>query len=367
MRLPGFHTVIENYAPRFLGAFFCAGLLLVSTACKKSATPDWSTAGGEAPLTTPHTETAKTESTPAPANTKVPARAVSAEAPTETVEKRPRHSSTQGLRFINYNVENWLTMDRRVRNKVLPGTPKPESEKQAVIAILARHSPDVVGLCEIGKATDLAEIQERLKAAGLDLPHTHYTGGSDPVRHLGLLSKFPITSTSKPAETEFSLEGQTHGINRGILDATVDVRGKNYRFIGVHLKSKRDSEQGDQEAIRLNEARLLRRHVDSILRKNVDARLIVYGDFNDTRGNAVIKTITGKYQDPTSLTMIPAKDSSQNTWTQHWAAQDLYSRFDFIMVTRALRKEVDFPAAKVIDDADWSKASDHRPVMAVFR
>lgn len=368
MRLPGFRTVIENYAPRFLGAFFCAGLLLVSTACKKSATPDWSTSDSDAPVTATQEETAKAEPTSAPDETKASrAGATVPLAPPEAVATKPQHSSAQGLRFINYNVENWLTMDRRVRNKVLPGTPKPESEKQAVIAILARHSPDVVGLCEIGKATDLAEIQERLKAAGLDLPHTHYTGGSDPVRHLGLLSKFPITSTSKPTETEFSLEGQTHGINRGILDATVDVRGKNYRFIGVHLKSKRDSEQGDQEAIRLNEARLLRRHVDSILRKNVDARLIVYGDFNDTRGNTVIKTITGKYQDSTSLTMIPAKDSSQNAWTQHWAAQDLYSRFDFIMVTRALRKEVDFPAAKVIDDADWSKASDHRPVMAVFR
>jgi endonuclease/exonuclease/phosphatase family metal-dependent hydrolase len=258
-------------------------------------------------------------------------------------------------------------MDRYVDRKALKGAPKPDSEKQAVVAILSRHTPDVIGLCEIGEASDLAEIQQDLKAAGLDLPHSHYTGGSDPTRHLGLLSRFPITSTAKPAETEYRLAGQTFAINRGILDATIQARGKSYRFLGTHLKSKRDSEQGDQEAIRLNEARLLRRHVTSILKTNADARLVVYGDLNDTRATPTIKTITGNYNDPTYLTAIPAKDSHHDAWTHHWALHDLYSRIDFIMVTRELRKDVDFPAAKIIDDADWDKASDHRAVLAVFK
>ncbi len=275
--------------------------------------------------------------------------------------------SSAGVRFIAYNVENWLTMDRYVEGKNLKGAPKPESEKKAVVEILARHAPDILGLCEIGEATDLAEIQQSLKAAGLNLPHSHYTGGSDPTRHLGLLSRFPITSTAKPTETEYQLAGQTFAINRGILDATIEARGKSYRFLGLHLKSKRDSEQGDQEAIRLNEARLLRRHVDSILKKNADARLVVYGDLNDTRATPAIKTITGKYNDPTYLTAIPAKDSRNDAWTHHWALHDIYSRIDFIMVSQGMRKDVDFHAAKIIDDAGWDKASDHRPVLAVLR
>ena len=257
-------------------------------------------------------------------------------------------------------------MDRYVDRKNLKGAPKPESEKEAVVQLLTRHAPDVIGLCEIGEATDLAEIQEDLKAAGLDLPHSHYTGGADPTRHLGLLSRFPITSTAKPAESDYQLAGQTFAINRGILDATVEARGKSYRFLGVHLKSKRDSEQGDQEAIRLNEARLLRRHVDSILATNADARLVVYGDFNDTRATPAIKAITGNYNDPTYLTAIPAKDSRGQAWTHHWALHDIYSRIDFIMVSRGIRSDVDFQAAKIIDDADWDKASDHRAVLAVF-
>lgn len=343
MRLRALTSTFPNQAPRFLGAFLCAAALAFLPACKKASSPDW-----KAPEATATT----TPEVPKQVQPKTPVRAT---------------SSPEGFRFITYNVENWLTMERYVDGKIQRGKPKPESEKQAVVDILTRHSPDIIGLCEVGKATDLAEIQERLKAAGLDLPHSHYTGGSDPTRHLALLSRFPIVSTAKPAETEYRLGGQTFALNRGILDASITARGKSYRFLGVHLKSKRDSEQGDQEAIRLHEARLVRRHVDSILRSDATARLVVYGDFNDTRSTPVIKTITGKYSDSASLTAIPAKDSHQTAWTHYWALHDIYSRLDFVMVTRSLRKEVDFPAARIIDDEGWDKASDHRPVLAVFK
>ena len=360
MQLRAFATSLENHAPRFLGAVFCALGLLASSGCDKKGTPDWETRGGKEP------STAAVESPPKAVETESPLADEAEESQALTADSTDSATSER-LRFIAYNVENWLTMDRYVGGKTLKGAPKPDGEKQAVIAILARHAPDVIGFCEIGEASDLAEIQQSLKAAGLDLPHSHYTGGSDPTRHLGLLSRFPIVSTAKPAETDYQLAGKTFAINRGILDVSVNARGKSYRFVGVHLKSKRESEQGDQEAIRLNEARLLRRHVDSILKANADARVIVYGDLNDTRATPAIKVITGKYNDPAYLTAIPAKDSRNDAWTHHWALHDLYSRIDFIMVTRGLRAEVDFHAAKVIDDAGWDKASDHRALMAVFK
>ncbi len=367
MRVRSLTTLVRNHAPRFLGAFFCAVIALAGSSCdRKGGTPDWDTPGVKSPTTA---EVSAPVTPPAPVmpvavDTPPTAGLLKTPEPVATPRENP---TSEGLRFIAYNVENWLTMDRYVDRKNLKGAPKPESEKQAVVQLLARHTPDVIGLCEIGTAADLAEIQEDLKAAGLDLPHSHYTGGSDPTRHLGLLSRFPITSTAKPAESEYQLAGQTFAINRGILDATLEARGKSYRFIGVHLKSKRDSEQGDQEAIRLQEARLLRRHVDSIQTTNADARLVVYGDFNDTRATPAIKAITGNYNDPTYLTAIPAKDSRDHAWTHHWALHDIYSRIDFIMVSRGLRSDVNFDAAKIIDDADWEKASDHRAILAIFK
>lgn len=258
-------------------------------------------------------------------------------------------------------------MERHIDGKLTPDAPKPESEKKAVVKLIAKHAPDVVGVCEIGTMNDLEELRDLLKSSGLDLPHTRYVGGSDPVRHLGFLSRFPIVATAAPEETEFKIEGQAYSINRGILDVTIQANGKGYRFIGVHLKSKREVEQVDQEQMRIHEARLLRRHVDSILRKDDDARVVVYGDFNDTRPSKAFKTVTGSYNDPGYLTAIPFRDSRGEAWTHHWEFQDIYSRIDFVAVTRGLRQEVDFRGSYVIDDPEWREASDHRPLLTIFK
>jgi endonuclease/exonuclease/phosphatase family metal-dependent hydrolase len=341
-------------APAVTGAVLCLFLALGITACgEKNSTPDWDKPGGPTLIVSADERTA-----PEPAEPEI-----HEEVPQET----PATPAAESLRFIAYNVENWLTMDRYVDNKNLKDSPKPDSEKKAVVQLLSNAKPDVIGLCEIGEAADLAEIQQALKTAGLDLPHSHYTGGADPIRHLGLLSRHPITSTAKPAEMEYQMDGKTFGFNRGVLDATIQAKGKSYRFLGVHLKSKREVEEGDQEQMRIHEARLLRRHVDSILKANADARLIVYGDFNDTRPSKSHKTITGSYNDPSYLTAVPFKDSRGDAWTHHWAPHDIYSRIDFVTVTRALRREVDFKNSHIIDDASWSSASDHRALLTIFR
>ena len=119
--------------------------------------------------------------------------------------------------------------------------------------------------------------------------------------------------------------------------------------------------------MRLHEAHLLRNHVDSILQADADARLIVYGDFNDTWGSAPLKTIVGSFNDPGYLTAIRATDRAGVYWTHYWALHDIYSRFDFITVSQPLKRDVDFKSSHIIDDPEWKDASDHRPVLAIFR
>ncbi len=288
-------------------------------------------------------------------------------APTPPAARVAAPATTGGLRFIAYNVENWLTMDRYVGQKLIKQSPKPAVAKAAVIHILTSNQPDVIGLCEIGEAKDLAEIQQALKAAALDLPYSQFTGGSDPVRHLGILSRYPLSPPAQPALTQYQMKGKSFAISRGILDTTIETHGKIYRLIGVHLKSKREIEDADQEEMRIHEARLLRRHVDSIIQSDAQARLIVYGDFNDTRSSPAGKIITGSYNEASYLTAIPAKDSRAEAWTHYWALHDIYSRFDFVTVSHALKPEVDFRASRLIDEPAWSDASDHRALLAIFR
>lgn len=329
-------------APGILGAF-----LLAAVSCeKREDTPVWR---GESV----HAET------PPPADVAAPA-TTPADVPVEA-------PATDTLRFIAWNVENWLTIDRYVDGKRINGKPKPESEREAVIKILARHRPDVVGLCEIGGPEDLAELQAALKAAGVDLPHAHHTGGVDDTRHLGMLSRHPFASVELHEKLDYELDGQTLGMSRGILDATVDSPVGPVRFLGAHLKSKREIPEADQEMMRRAEAHLLREQATRVLKADPATPLIVYGDMNDTRGSSAIRTLRGPNDGPLKLGMAWLTDERGETWTHFWEFQDVYSRFDYVFFSQPVTGRAVWDECRVLDDPEWKDASDHRALLFIIR
>lgn len=336
-------------APRSLGAFLCTLIAFTSGCERRSETPDWTPALEATPRQSPEPE---------------------AEKPAAKRRGRPTTGETSvteaigSLRFVSYNLHNWLT-DQRPVNGALRQTSKPELSKQAVVTLLSGARPDVLGLCEIGSSDDLTELQIRLKNAGLDLPNSHYIGGSDPTRHLALLSRFPIIATGTPEKADYRLEGRPFVIQRGILDASIDVSGQTYRFLGAHLKSKRESENIDQSQMRQNEAHLLRDHIDSILKADTTSRLVVYGDLNDTKASAALKTLQGTFGRSDYLTTLNLKDSQGQSWTHYWEMEDIYSRLDWILVSRSLKPRINSTASRIIDASSWEKASDHRPILMV--
>ncbi len=333
----------KHRASVITGALFCLGLCFASTSCgEENPTPDWSQSDRQSDI-----ELVQVDASEPPI--------------------KPQDSSGRGFSLMSYNVQNWLSLDAKARDRGYQASEKSEEAKQAVIHMMLKHKPDIIGLSEIGTAGDLADIQERLKKGGLNLPHSHYAGGSDLVRRLGLLSKYPITKTNKPDDLDFRIKGKTYGMNRGVLDTTLRIDGQSYRLLGVHLKSKRKVRGVDQESIRIHEARLLRKHFESILDKNPEDKVIVYGDFNDTRPSVAFKTIVGSYGTDDYLTAIPFKDSNDHAWTHHWSMHDIYSRIDFVLVSQSMRKRTDFKKSYIVDHPSWDEASDHRPLMALFR
>ncbi len=257
--------------------------------------------------------------------------------------------------FITYNVKNWLVSYQ--------APIKSAAAKAAIIGLLADGKPDVIGLCEIGSENDVKEIQAMLKAAGVDLPHHYHTGGEDRVRHLAILSRFPILSTERP---DLRLRGLEQSMQRGILDATLDIGGCPVRFIGLHLKSKRTVPDFDQATVRIAEAQHARRHIDGILTADPAAALVAYGDFNDTTRSLSTRAINGTYRTPGYLNHVHVRDSRGETWTHHYAVEDAYTRIDFVTVSAGLRRHVKKDKSRIIDDPLWEIASDHRPVLVRF-
>jgi len=267
----------------------------------------------------------------------------------------------------SYNVQNYLEMDRFVDGVTTPGVPKPEAEIEAVIEVIKSSSPDVLGLVEMGDESMLADLQKRLKTAGLDYPHTEWVKGADESRHLSLLSKFPIISRNSRDDVPFELDGKLHRINRGILDVTVQVRpGYQLRLVGAHLKSRREVSEFDQAQFRAKEAWQLRQHINRILEESPKTNLLLFGDLNDTKNEYPVRELIGTKGTPNYMMDLWLADTRKERWTHFWKTADTYSRIDYILVSPAMAKEVDLSNSGINDLPIWNDASDHRLIYAVI-
>ncbi|MFT5110124.1 MAG: endonuclease/exonuclease/phosphatase family metal-dependent hydrolase [Pseudoalteromonas tetraodonis] len=272
------------------------------------------------------------------------------------------------ITVVGYNLKNYLKMDRRVDGEFKRQADKPEKEIAALIEMIKATSPDVLGLVEIGTEVDLKDLQTRLKATGLDLPHSTWCKGADPYRHVALLSKLPIAATNHQSEMTYVLDQNTMAFGRGILDATIQVNADyQLRILGLHLKSKRKTKEADEALMRRNEAQLLRTYVDQIIAEKPETNLLLFGDFNDTRNEPPIKAVQGKFGTPSYLTDIQLKDKNGMRWTYYWSWADQYSRFDFIFINKGLLPEVDQEKSYIHGAPNWFTASDHRPCVAKIK
>ena len=318
------------------GVFFC--LLLSFSSCNKEKreTPDWPSASN-------------TEQSP-PSTAKSPQASIKLDGE-ETV-------------LMVYNLRNYLSMPRGSADRKSV-QPKPEHEIDALVENILRVSPHLLGVCEIGSTSDLKDLQRRLSQAGLDYPHSHFTSGSDHRRRLAILSQYPIHPQPE-IDLSYQLGGKKHLMLRGILDVNVSLPTGSVRLLGVHLKSKRPSKYWDQALVRRHEAQVVRNHVESILKQSTD-RLLVYGDFNDTKQSPTIRCIKGNQSRSTDLRAIDFRASDGSKWTHAWDYEDVYSRFDYVFSSRSMLKHVVSEKCYILDLKAEDPASDHRPLVLTFR
>ncbi len=263
---------------------------------------------------------------------------------------------------VAYNVANWLVTDRFVDNRPVDAAPKPDDEKDAVVSIIASHKPAIVGVTEMGSRDDLEDLRRRLKAKGLDYPHVEWHEGLDPHRHVALLSQFPIVARNSK-KIAFDLNGQPQGVQRGVLDVTVEpAPGYQLRLIGLHLKSRRPVPEFDEKTLRAKEAWFVRQHIDGIFKADPKTRLLVFGDLNDTKNEYPLRELMGARSSPRRLVDIPVEDSLGQRWTHYWRTADEYARIDFFLASPTLLPEIDRAKSGINDAPDWLKASDHRAI-----
>ena len=262
-----------------------------------------------------------------------------------------------------YNLENYLLMPRVIDGRRVENAPKPESEISALLAMLKRIRPDILGIVEIGDQTMLADLQERLSAAGMVFPHAEWVASSDGLRHIALLSRFSIVARNSKPDVPFELDGRHQRMARGILDATVEVSPEyQLRLVGVHLKSRRAVPAFDEKKFRAREALIVRAHLDSILKADCSVNLLLFGDLNDTKNEPTVKDIRGIPGTRSVMRDLPLRDAQGFVWTHFWSDADVYSRIDYLLASEGLWPEVKLSRSGIGGGREWSRASDHRPL-----
>ncbi|MCG8603065.1 MAG: endonuclease/exonuclease/phosphatase family protein [Verrucomicrobiales bacterium] len=276
-----------------------------------------------------------------------------------------QESTTAPVTVVFYNLKNYLSMDRRVDGEVLEGAPKPDKEIKPLVEAIKVMQPDILGVCEIGDLSHLNDLQARLKTAGIDLPETELvTAASGFNRNLALLSRFPIIARNSRDDYSYNIGDLKLPFQRGVLDVTLRINPQYHlRYIGLHLKSKREIPEADQALMRLNEAQLAREHIDRIFEEEPGTNLLVSGDFNDLRIEPPVKALQGRFGRKDYLSSLTLDDKYGFRWTHHWSFADSYSRFDYVLYSKGISKEIDRDQSHIYHWDDWDKASDHRPLV----
>jgi endonuclease/exonuclease/phosphatase family metal-dependent hydrolase len=272
------------------------------------------------------------------------------------------------LRIATYNVENYTIMPRRIDGKMVAEAGKPEPERNAVAKSIAEINPDIIGLMEIGTPAQFEDLRRRLHKEGLDYAEAEYLSGPDPLRHVALLSRFPIVERHSLGDIPLRIGTVPLHSPRGFLDVTIEPSpGYRVRVFCVHLKAKLEVADYDATALREAEAVFLRKHVREILSRDPATRLVLMGDFNDTKNSRALWEITGKPEWADSLKALPLTDQNGESWTEYWESADVYSRIDYVMVSKKLEHEIDSGRSAVARFPFWREASDHCPLVLTLR
>lgn len=272
------------------------------------------------------------------------------------------------LRIASWNLHNYGLFDRLIDGKFRSNYPKPEAEKSAIRAVIARVQPDVIALQELGGAKFLKELQKDLKAEGQDYPYSEYLQAADEDRQLAILSKIPFTEVYHLANLTYKTAEDSYSVLRGCLGVTLESPEGLFTLFNVHLKSKLDKPKSKLDAACENVADQRRRGETLAIRKalasiemNPDVPYLVVGDFNDSYRSPAVQLFMKK-GDQVHLKLLPITDSRGEAWTYAYHREDAYTRIDHMLISPALWPWVANSQGVIVDGPQVLQGSDHRMI-----
>ena len=281
--------------------------------------------------------------------------------------------AAETLRVATYNLENYLDQAEGTRPA------KSDAAKAKIRESIRALKPEVIALEEMGSVSALQELRGSLKADGLEFPHWEQVSGFDTNIHVAVLSRFPIAARHPHTNDSYLLSGRRFFVSRGFAEVDIQVND-HYAFtlLACHLKSRRTVPEADESEMRVQEAKLLREHIDARLAANPNANLVVVGDCNDVYDSPAVKVVVGAGRNKLVDTR-PAERNGDNqpnsnprffprsvAWTYFYGKEDTYSRIDYLLLSPGMAREWVKDETYVLALPNWGVGSDHRPLVATF-
>lgn len=241
------------------------------------------------------------------------------------------------------------------------------AERETCIKAIAEINADILALQEVGGEPAVKQIQAGLKKLGVDYPFHTIVEGADDVRHIVIFSKIKPKEANHKTDAFYELRNNTVPIQRGFANCLFEwPNGYQLRLLVAHFKSKRFHRLG-QSDMRRYESRHLRYLVNELILKDPACNLLVMGDLNDSPNSSPLNTLFSRRRNPEGqLFDLRPLDSQGFSWTHFWAAEDSYSRIDYMLTNQSLLPEVDFKHTKIVMTQASLAASDHRPLLVTI-
>lgn len=238
---------------------------------------------------------------------------------------------------------------------------KPREELDNLAATIRKVNADVVALQEVENRGYLERfVKLLLPEMGYD--HiAHFDGNDARGIDVAVLSRAPIGEVTSRRHLRFNdSNGVERHFQRDVPAVTIIPKtGPSFEVWPVHLKSKSDGAE-TSEPIRLAEAAELRRLLDAEFAADPNTRIIVTGDFNDTRESNSMKTIFG--MGATAMWAPVAKETDDSI--PNLEHPDL---IDFITCSPAMKLMYVEDSCEIRRAPAEVDGTDHDPLWAKFR
>ena len=243
-------------------------------------------------------------------------------------------------------------------------TAKPSSARIAgAVKYLRKAHADVIVLAGLRSERELAYFRQRL-----GFRFAKIVNAEDPHSHLAMLAKIAPLSFNPITDQKYTIKkGVKIPVRRGFIHAIFDFNGYKLHVFGAQLKDRMKHPQYLHTNMRRYEARLLKKLVGKVIKKDKKANILVLADLNDTCGKSPVTAIyTRRSGIQKRMFDIRPLDSINVSWTFLDEKRDEYDRIDYALASFGLVPEIVFAKCAILETPNWRSLSSHRAIVVAI-